>query len=178
MCATTHFCRLPGSLSPFPHTHNAQTNPRGVIHRNSKLLLGPDGLGFFVPVVVKSIHCKDTDVAHVVAGQEATFALRLENGERVGAVSEAPLPPPHPTPHPPRPQGSGVVLLTRTRMGCMPHPVFLAYSVPGLVESPSPPPAPSHTHGHAHPHMRTHTHTHTHPRAARWTTSVFARAWH
>lgn len=56
---------------------------RGVIHRNSKLLLGPDGLGTFVPVVVKSIHCKDTPVAHVVAGQEATFALRLESGERV-----------------------------------------------------------------------------------------------
>ena len=73
MCLPCHYC----SGGPYS----------GVINCDSKLFLGPDGLGRFFPVVVKSIHCKDMPVTHVVAGQEATFALRLETGEKVGLIS-------------------------------------------------------------------------------------------
>jgi hypothetical protein len=45
--------------------------------------MGPDGLGRFCPVIVKSIHCNDLPVSEVCAGQEATFALRLQSGDKV-----------------------------------------------------------------------------------------------
>lgn len=48
----------------------------GVVTAGSTLLLGPDSLGHFQPVMVKSIHSKRVPVKYVVAGQSAGFALK------------------------------------------------------------------------------------------------------
>lgn len=48
----------------------------GVVKNNATMMLGPDGNGKFVPVLVKSIHCKRVPVRQVKAGQAAGFALR------------------------------------------------------------------------------------------------------
>jgi GTPase len=52
------------------------TNLRGTIKVNEQLLLGPDPLGTFTPIAVKSIHRKRMPVSEVKSGQTASFALK------------------------------------------------------------------------------------------------------
>ncbi|XP_063359773.1 GTP-binding protein 1 [Cydia amplana] len=52
------------------------TTLAGVIRLNDTLLLGPDPLGRFTPITVKSIHRKRMQVAEVRGGQTASFALK------------------------------------------------------------------------------------------------------
>ncbi|XP_067672338.1 GTP-binding protein 1-like [Haliotis asinina] len=49
---------------------------QGYIRLNDTLLLGPDALGQFMPIVVKSIHRKRMPVKEVRGGQTASFALK------------------------------------------------------------------------------------------------------
>ncbi|KAK3090341.1 hypothetical protein FSP39_011042 [Pinctada imbricata] len=49
---------------------------QGHIRLNDNLLLGPDALGHFQPIVVKSIHRKRMPVREVRGGQTASFALK------------------------------------------------------------------------------------------------------
>ncbi|XP_051979860.1 GTP-binding protein 1-like isoform X2 [Xyrauchen texanus] len=52
------------------------TTLRGLICLNDTLLLGPDPLGAFIPIMVKSIHRKRMPVKEVRGGQTASFALK------------------------------------------------------------------------------------------------------
>lgn len=52
---------------------------KGIIHTNDTLLLGPDSLGNFIPVAIKSIHRKRLPVKEVRSGQTASFALKKVN---------------------------------------------------------------------------------------------------
>lgn len=52
------------------------TTLAGVIRLNDTLLLGPDPLGRFQPITVKSIHRKRMAVPEVRGGQTASFALK------------------------------------------------------------------------------------------------------
>lgn len=52
------------------------TTLKGVVRLNDTLLLGPDPLGHFQPVAVKSIHRKRMAVPLVRCGQTASFALK------------------------------------------------------------------------------------------------------
>ncbi|XP_017769562.1 PREDICTED: GTP-binding protein 1 isoform X2 [Nicrophorus vespilloides] len=52
------------------------TTLKGVIRLNDTLMLGPDPLGHFQPIAVKSIHRKRMVVKEVRAGQTASFALK------------------------------------------------------------------------------------------------------
>ncbi|XP_012265723.2 GTP-binding protein 1 [Athalia rosae] len=52
------------------------TTLKGVIKLNDTLLLGPDPLGHFLPIAVKSIHRKRMPVREVRGGQTASFALK------------------------------------------------------------------------------------------------------
>lgn len=52
------------------------TTLQGVIQLNDTLLLGPDRLGTFTPITVKSIHRKRMPVKEVHGGQTASFALK------------------------------------------------------------------------------------------------------
>ncbi|CAH0555008.1 unnamed protein product [Brassicogethes aeneus] len=52
------------------------TTLKGVIRLNDTLMLGPDPLGSFQPIAVKSIHRKRMAVREVRAGQTASFALK------------------------------------------------------------------------------------------------------
>lgn len=52
------------------------TTMRGTIRLNDTLLLGPDPVGNFIPVVIKSIHRKRMPVKEVRGGQTASFALK------------------------------------------------------------------------------------------------------
>ncbi|KAA0712097.1 GTP-binding protein 1 [Triplophysa tibetana] len=52
------------------------TTLRGLIRLNDTLLLGPDPLGTFIPIAVKSIHRKRMSVKEVRGGQTASFALK------------------------------------------------------------------------------------------------------
>lgn len=52
------------------------TTLKGVIRLNDTLMLGPDPLGHFIPIAVKSIHRKRMAVKEVRAGQTASFALK------------------------------------------------------------------------------------------------------
>ncbi|ETE65623.1 GTP-binding protein 1 [Ophiophagus hannah] len=52
------------------------TTLRGLIKLNDTLLLGPDPLGNFLPIAVKSIHRKRMPVKEVRGGQTASFALK------------------------------------------------------------------------------------------------------
>uniref|UniRef100_A0AAR2KL00 GTP-binding protein 1 n=1 Tax=Pygocentrus nattereri TaxID=42514 RepID=A0AAR2KL00_PYGNA len=52
------------------------TTLRGWIRLNETLLLGPDPLGVFIPITVKSIHRKRMPVKEVRGGQTASFALK------------------------------------------------------------------------------------------------------
>jgi len=49
---------------------------RGTIRLNDVLLLGPDPLGQFQPITVKTIHRKRMPVKELRAGQTASFALK------------------------------------------------------------------------------------------------------
>ena len=49
---------------------------QGYIKLNDTLLLGPDALGQFQPIVIKSIHRKRMPVKEVRGGQTASFALK------------------------------------------------------------------------------------------------------
>ncbi|XP_076447703.1 GTP-binding protein 1-like [Babylonia areolata] len=49
---------------------------QGYIKLNDTLLLGPDALGQFQPIVIKSIHRKRMPVREVRGGQTASFALK------------------------------------------------------------------------------------------------------
>lgn len=49
---------------------------QGHIKVNDTLLLGPDALGHFQPIVMKSIHRKRMPVKEVRGGQTASFALK------------------------------------------------------------------------------------------------------
>lgn len=61
---------------------------KGVIRVNDTLLLGPNGLGDFIPMPIKSIHRKRMPVREVRGGQTASFALKkIKIGEvRKGQV--------------------------------------------------------------------------------------------
>ncbi|KAJ8345802.1 hypothetical protein SKAU_G00299950 [Synaphobranchus kaupii] len=52
------------------------TTLRGLIRLNDTMLLGPDPLGNFLPIAVKSIHRKRMPVKEVRGGQTASFALK------------------------------------------------------------------------------------------------------
>ncbi|XP_044753150.1 GTP-binding protein 1 [Coccinella septempunctata] len=52
------------------------TTLKGVIRLNDTLMLGPDLLGHFQPISIKSIHRKRMVVKEVRAGQTASFALK------------------------------------------------------------------------------------------------------
>ena len=52
------------------------TTLKGQIKLNETLLLGPDPLGQFIPIVIKSIHRKRMPVSEVRGGQTASFALK------------------------------------------------------------------------------------------------------
>ncbi|KAJ8398831.1 hypothetical protein AAFF_G00420280 [Aldrovandia affinis] len=52
------------------------TTLRGMIRLNDTMLLGPDPLGNFLPITVKSIHRKRMPVKEVRGGQTASFALK------------------------------------------------------------------------------------------------------
>lgn len=49
---------------------------RGTIRLNDTLLLGPDPLGQFQPITVKTIHRKRMPVKELRAGQTASFAMK------------------------------------------------------------------------------------------------------
>lgn len=61
------------------------TTLRGVIRLNDTLLLGPDPLGTFAPITVKSIHRKRMPVKEVHGGQTASFALKKVGVGRVAS---------------------------------------------------------------------------------------------
>ncbi|KAM7386713.1 hypothetical protein PAMA_009368 [Pampus argenteus] len=52
------------------------TTLHGLIRLNDTMLLGPDPLGSFIPIAVKSIHRKRMPVKEVRGGQTASFALK------------------------------------------------------------------------------------------------------
>ncbi|MEQ2200647.1 hypothetical protein XENOCAPTIV_001240, partial [Xenoophorus captivus] len=52
------------------------TTLRGLIRLNDTMLLGPDPLGSFIAIAVKSIHRKRMPVKEVRGGQTASFALK------------------------------------------------------------------------------------------------------
>jgi len=52
------------------------TTFRGTIRTNDSLLLGPDPLGHFHPIAIKSIHRKRMPVTEVKSGQTASFSLK------------------------------------------------------------------------------------------------------
>jgi len=52
------------------------TTLAGTIRLNDTLLLGPDLLGHFTPIAIKSIHRKRMPVREVRSGQTASFALK------------------------------------------------------------------------------------------------------
>uniref|UniRef100_A0A8C2ZFI8 GTP-binding protein 1 n=1 Tax=Cyclopterus lumpus TaxID=8103 RepID=A0A8C2ZFI8_CYCLU len=52
------------------------TTLRGLIRLNDTMLLGPDPLGSFIPIAVKSIHRKRMPVKEVRGGQTASFSLK------------------------------------------------------------------------------------------------------
>ncbi|XP_072943334.1 GTP-binding protein 1 [Epargyreus clarus] len=68
------------------------TTLAGVIRLNDSLLLGPDPLGRFAPVTVKSIHRKRMPVSEVRGGQTASFALKKIKRSQIrkGMVLAAP----------------------------------------------------------------------------------------
>lgn len=59
------------------------TTLRGLIRLNDTMLLGPDPLGSFIPIAVKSIHRKRMPVKEVRGGQTASFALKKVGGSKM-----------------------------------------------------------------------------------------------
>merc|ERR1719510_1217207 len=49
---------------------------RGMIRLNDTLMMGPDALGHFHPIAIKSIHRKRMPVSEVRSGQTASFSLK------------------------------------------------------------------------------------------------------
>lgn len=49
---------------------------QGVVTLNDVLLLGPNPLGDFTPITIKSIHRKRMVVSEVRSGQTASFAMK------------------------------------------------------------------------------------------------------
>lgn len=47
------------------------------------MLIGPDGLGKFQEVLIKSIHSKHVPATLVYAGQTASFVLKLPRGQKL-----------------------------------------------------------------------------------------------
>ncbi|CAB3359760.1 Hypothetical predicted protein [Cloeon dipterum] len=68
------------------------TTLAGTIRLNDTLLLGPDLLGHFTPIAIKSIHRKRMPVREVRSGQTASFALKKikRSHLRKGMVMVAP----------------------------------------------------------------------------------------
>lgn len=66
----------PGSSLQGVGTVVSGTTLRGLIKLNDTLLLGPDPLGNFLSIAVKSIHRKRMPVKEVRGGQTASFALK------------------------------------------------------------------------------------------------------
>lgn len=66
----------PGSCLQGVGTVVSGTTLRGLIKLNDTLLLGPDPLGNFLSIAVKSIHRKRMPVKEVRGGQTASFALK------------------------------------------------------------------------------------------------------
>lgn len=62
------------------------TTLRGLIKLNDTLLLGPDPLGNFLSIAVKSIHRKRMPVKEVRGGQTASFALKKVSALLLGPV--------------------------------------------------------------------------------------------
>lgn len=60
------------------------TTLRGLIRLNDILLLGPDPLGSFDPIAVKSIHRKRMPVREVRGGQTASFSLKKVCDGQIG----------------------------------------------------------------------------------------------
>jgi GTPase len=52
------------------------TTLRGTIRLNDIMKLGPDPLGHFYPIAIRSIHRKRMPVREVRGGQTASFALK------------------------------------------------------------------------------------------------------
>jgi GTPase len=69
------FFRLQYSV-PGVGTVVSGTTLRGTIRLNDTLLLGPDPVGQFIPIAIKSIHRKRMPVKEVRGGQTASFALK------------------------------------------------------------------------------------------------------
>jgi len=69
------------------------TTMRGTIRLNDTLLLGPDPVGNFTPIVIKSIHRKRMPVKEVRGGQTASFALKKIKRSQIrkGMVMVSPL---------------------------------------------------------------------------------------
>ncbi|KAF2897787.1 hypothetical protein ILUMI_08374 [Ignelater luminosus] len=69
------------------------TTLKGVIKLNDTLVLGPDPLGHFQPIAVKSIHRKRMAVREVRAGQTASFALKKIKRSQIrkGMVMVSPI---------------------------------------------------------------------------------------
>lgn len=69
---------------------------QGALRVNDTVLLGPDGVGNYRPVTIKSIHIKSTDSDIVEAGSDAAFCLKKEKRGtiRKGSILAAPQPPP------------------------------------------------------------------------------------
>lgn len=68
------------------------TTLQGVIRLNDTLLLGPDPLGHFQPIAIKSIHRKRMAVREVRGGQTASFSLKKIKRSQIrkGMVMVAP----------------------------------------------------------------------------------------
>lgn len=69
------------------------TTLRGTIRLNDTLLLGPDPVGNFTPISVKSIHRKRMPVREVRGGQTASFSLKKIKRSQIrkGMVMVSPL---------------------------------------------------------------------------------------
>lgn len=61
---------------PFVGTVVSGIVKSGVVHAGDEVLIGPDGLGMFIPTTVRSIQRKRINVPAANAGQSASFALK------------------------------------------------------------------------------------------------------
>ncbi|XP_055837128.1 GTP-binding protein 1 [Episyrphus balteatus] len=70
---------------------------QGVIKLNDVLMLGPDPLGQFIPIAIKSIHRKRMNVKEVRGGQTASFSLKKIKRSQIrkGMVMVSPELKPH-----------------------------------------------------------------------------------
>ncbi|XP_055918826.1 GTP-binding protein 1 [Eupeodes corollae] len=70
---------------------------QGVIKLNDVLLLGPDPVGQFIPIAIKSIHRKRMNVKEVRGGQTASFSLKKIKRSQIrkGMVMVSPELKPH-----------------------------------------------------------------------------------